>query len=207
MKVVNVGYSLLPALLSHKVDAVLGVYRNVEGIELKQRGYNPTIIPLDRAGVPCYDELVLVANADRLRSSKSYADMVGKFVDAFQTGQREAYIHPDRSIEILGKVTAAKRSFLEASTRATLPLLGQGCLETSRMGAVRRLDVRARPAEAARPGLRSDDEALPRAAVQAARRCSRVIRASGVGKDVREAAAGAGDERLAAQGIERVRRS
>src|SRR4051812_21742096 len=38
VKVVNVGYSLLPALLSHNVDAVLGVYRNVEGIELEQRG-------------------------------------------------------------------------------------------------------------------------------------------------------------------------
>ncbi len=131
VKVVNVGYSLLPALLSHKVDAVLGVYRNVEGVELKQRGYNPTIIPLYRAGVPWYDELVLVANSERLRSSKAYADMVGKFVDAFQTGQREAYVHPDRSIEILGKVTASKRSFLEASTRATLPLLGQGCLTAS----------------------------------------------------------------------------
>lgn len=131
VKIVNVGYSLLPALLSHKVDAVLGVYRNVEGVELKQRGYNPTIIPLHRAGVPWYDELVLVANSDRLRSSKSYADMVGKFVDAFQTGQREAYIHPDRSIEILGEVTASKRSFLEASTRATLTLLGPGCLKTT----------------------------------------------------------------------------
>ena len=52
VRVVNVGYSLLPALLSHKVDAVLGVYRNVEGIELEQRGFTPTVIPLDRAGVP-----------------------------------------------------------------------------------------------------------------------------------------------------------
>ena len=122
---VNVGYSLLPALLSHKVDAVLGVYRNVEGVELKQRGYNPTVIPLDRAGVPWYDELVLVANSDRLRSNKAYADMVGKFVDA-SPGRGGAGVHPpDRSLEILGKVTASKRSFLAASTRATLPLLGR----------------------------------------------------------------------------------
>src|SRR5204863_4648865 len=78
VKVVNVGYSLLPALLSHKVDAVLGVYRNVEGIELEQRGFHPTVIPLHRAGVPTYDELVLVANSDRLRSSKAYANSVGE---------------------------------------------------------------------------------------------------------------------------------
>src|SRR5216684_3015431 len=57
VKVVSVGYSLLPALLSHTVDAVLGVYRNVEGIQLQERGLKPTIIPLDRAALryrlPC----------------------------------------------------------------------------------------------------------------------------------------------------------
>lgn len=128
VKIVNVGYSLLPALLSHKVDAVLGVYRNVEGIELQQRGYTPTVIPLDRAGVPTYDELVLVANSDRLRTSKPYVDLVGKFVDAFLRGSADAQAHPDRSLEILGKVTLAKHSFLAASTPATLKLLGDGCL-------------------------------------------------------------------------------
>jgi putative hydroxymethylpyrimidine transport system substrate-binding protein len=131
VKVVNVGYSLLPALLSHKVDAVLGVYRNVEGVELKQRGLHPTVIPLHRAGVPWYDELVLVANSDRLRSSARYARMVGKFVDAFMTGTFEAFLHADRSVEILRKVTASKPSFLAASTHATLPLLGRGCVNPS----------------------------------------------------------------------------
>jgi len=130
VKVVNVGYSLLPALLSHKVDAVLGAYRNVEGVELEQRGFHPTVVPLHRAGVPWYDELVLVANAERLRSSPSYARMVGKFVDAFLTGTFEAYGHADRSLEILAKVTASKPSFLAASTKATLPLLGRGCVTT-----------------------------------------------------------------------------
>src|SRR6266852_2607766 len=63
VKIVSVGYSLLPALLAHRVDAVLGVYRNVEGIQLELRGLHPTVIPVDRAGVPTYDELVLVANS------------------------------------------------------------------------------------------------------------------------------------------------
>ena len=128
VKTVNVGYSLLPALLSDKVDAVLGVYRNVEGIELEQRGYTPTVIPLDRAGVPTYDELVLVANSDRLRSSTSYADRVDKFVDAFLQGSADAQAHPQQALRILEKVTASKRSFLAASTPATLALLGNGCL-------------------------------------------------------------------------------
>jgi putative hydroxymethylpyrimidine transport system substrate-binding protein len=128
VKVVNVGYSLLPALLSHKVDAVLGVYRNVEGIELEQRGYTPTVISLERAGVPTYDELVLVANSNRLSSSKTYAEMVGRFVGAFLEGSAGAKEHPERSLEILSKVTAAKHSFLAAATPATLAVLGDGCV-------------------------------------------------------------------------------
>jgi putative hydroxymethylpyrimidine transport system substrate-binding protein len=131
VKIVNVGYSLLPALLSHKVDAVLGVYRNVEGIELEQRGYHPTVIPLDRAGVPAYDELVLVANADRIKSSREYAGKVGRFVRAFRLGTDAAVAHPGRSLEILAKVTASKHSFLAASTPATLALLGHGCLSSA----------------------------------------------------------------------------
>jgi len=54
--------------------------------------------------------------------------MVGRFVDAFLKGAEEAQAHPDRSLEILGKVTASKQSFLAASTPATLSLLGNGCL-------------------------------------------------------------------------------
>ena len=53
-----------------------------------------------------------------------------RFVDAFLTGTFEAYGHADRSLEILAKVTASKPSFLAASTKATLPLLGRGCVTT-----------------------------------------------------------------------------
>src|SRR6266851_9789458 len=78
LKIVTVGYNLLPALLAHRVDAVLGVYRNVEGIQLQLRGLHPTIIPIDRAGVPSYDELVLVASKTRLRDP-AYRAIVQRF--------------------------------------------------------------------------------------------------------------------------------
>src|SRR3954447_17579366 len=106
VKVVSVGYNLVPALLSHRVDAVLGVYRNVEGIQLAQRGLHPTVIPVDRAGVPSYDELVLVASKTRL-ADKSYADMVARFVKAFAAGTEEARAHEANAIQVLKKVTAS----------------------------------------------------------------------------------------------------
>ncbi len=133
-KVVNVGYNLLPALLSHRVDAVLGVYRNVEGVQLQLRGLHPTIIPVDRAGVPSYDELVLVASKTRLKDA-AYRSKVRRFVAAFLAGTADARAHPAQALAILKKVTASDPKFLARATPATLRLLagpkGVGCLSVA----------------------------------------------------------------------------
>jgi putative hydroxymethylpyrimidine transport system substrate-binding protein len=135
VKITSVGYNLLPALLAHKVDAVLGAYRNVEGIQLQQRGLRPTIIPVDRAGVPSYDELVLVANAARLHSDPSYRSIVRRFVAAFLTGTAQARANPQRAVVIMRHVTASTPAFLARATPATLALLaghrGIGCLRVA----------------------------------------------------------------------------
>ena len=62
VKEVNVGFGLLPALLGGSAQAMLGGYSNVEGVDLRQRGKDPVVTPVDQLGVPTYDELVLVAN-------------------------------------------------------------------------------------------------------------------------------------------------
>jgi putative hydroxymethylpyrimidine transport system substrate-binding protein len=135
VKVVSVGYNLLPALLAHKVDAVLGVYRNVEGIQLQQRGLQPTVIPVDRAGVPTYDELVLVANSARLRTDAQYRSTVSRFVGAFLAGTAQARHNPNRALTILQHVTASTPAFLARATPATLALLagpdGIGCMRAA----------------------------------------------------------------------------
>jgi putative hydroxymethylpyrimidine transport system substrate-binding protein len=133
-KIVDVGYNLLPALLSHRVDAVLGVYPNVEGVELELRGLHPTIIPVDRAGVPAYDELVLVANKTRL-ADPAYREEVSRFVGAFLAGTSGARSHPAQALAILKKVTASPSAFLARATPTTLRLLagptGVGCLSVA----------------------------------------------------------------------------
>jgi len=132
LKIVTVGYNLLPALLAHRVDAILGVYRNVEGIQLQLRGLHPTIIPIDQAGVPSYDELVLVANKTRLHDDPQYRSEVKRFVGAFLAGTADARNHPSRALAIMKKVTASDPKFLARAVPATLRLLagskGIGCL-------------------------------------------------------------------------------
>jgi putative hydroxymethylpyrimidine transport system substrate-binding protein len=132
LKVVTVGYNLLPALLAHRVDAILGVYRNVEGIQLQLRGLHPTIIPVDQAGVPSYDELVLVANKTRLHDDPQYRSAVKRFVGVFLAGTADARSNPSRALAIMKKVTASDPTFLARAVPATLRLLagskGIGCL-------------------------------------------------------------------------------
>jgi putative hydroxymethylpyrimidine transport system substrate-binding protein len=132
LKIVTVGYNLLPALLAHRVDAILGVYRNVEGIQLELRGLHPTIIPVDQAGVPSYDELVLVANKTRLHDDPQYHSAVKRFVGAFLAGTADARSHPSKALAIMKKVTASDPKFLARAVPATLRLLagskGVGCL-------------------------------------------------------------------------------
>jgi putative hydroxymethylpyrimidine transport system substrate-binding protein len=132
VKVVHVGYELVPALLSHRVDAILGAYRNVEGIQLRQRGLRPSIVPVDRAGVPHYDELVVAANRERLHRDDAYAAAVRSFVAALARGNRAALADPATALAAVEAETESPAAFLRASVPATTALLrGAPCLTAS----------------------------------------------------------------------------
>jgi putative hydroxymethylpyrimidine transport system substrate-binding protein len=96
---VNVGFNLVPAVLSHKVDAIIGGYRNVEGIQISQESGKPaTIISLDQVGIPHFDELVIVANKDRLQSDPAYADAVRRFIAGMVKGYEGATADPQGAL-------------------------------------------------------------------------------------------------------------
>ncbi len=116
----NVGFGFSAALLTGKVDAVLGAFWNYEGIELRQRRRRPRIIKVDDAGVPTYDELVLVANEDALERDEQG---IRAFIGALARGTRDLQRDPDRAIEGLLRANRDLDERLQrASVRATLPL-------------------------------------------------------------------------------------
>ena len=126
---VNVGFNLLPALLAHRVDAVAGVFQNVEGIELAARGLAPVTFPVDRYGVPGYDELVVVASSTRLRSDPGYRSAVHRFVVALTVATAWARSHPTAAIAIMRRhAGAGYRTDLPQMVRATLQLLRTSAL-------------------------------------------------------------------------------
>jgi putative hydroxymethylpyrimidine transport system substrate-binding protein len=126
VKETNVGASLLPAMLSGKVDATLAAFWNVEGVELRDRARPksseaPTITPVDRLGVPDYDELVLVANADKLDDER---DDLRLFIGALAKGAKEARRDPRGSAAaVLDANRDLKARTTRESVRVTLPAL------------------------------------------------------------------------------------
>jgi len=122
---VDVKFNQVPALLGHKVDAVAGVFQNIEGVLFSMRGLDPVVFPYDRYGVPAYDELVVVANPDRLRDDSDYRAMVRRFVAGLEAGTTWATSHPAAAIAVMRRHSADDyRNVLSRSVPATLRLLG-----------------------------------------------------------------------------------
>jgi putative hydroxymethylpyrimidine transport system substrate-binding protein len=121
---VDVGFNLVPALLGKKVDAIIGAFQNIEGAQLESRGLKPTVFPVDRHGVPPYDELVVIAHRDRLRDDADYRSVVQRFVRALAAGTRYAKEHPDVALEVMrGHASRDYLDVLERSVPETLRLL------------------------------------------------------------------------------------
>jgi putative hydroxymethylpyrimidine transport system substrate-binding protein len=96
VKIRNVGFGFSSALLTGKVDATLGAFWNYEGTELRLRGRPPRIIRIEDAGVPTYNELVLVANEHALERDR---DKIRAFIGAVSRGTRDLRRDPDTAID------------------------------------------------------------------------------------------------------------
>jgi putative hydroxymethylpyrimidine transport system substrate-binding protein len=118
---VDVGLNLLPAVLSGRADAILGGFRNVEGVDLEERGKNPRVVPVDELGVSTYDELVLVANEDTVENDP---ESIRLFIAALERGTQTAVDDPAAASDaVLAAGEGLDPKLTKAEIDATLPLL------------------------------------------------------------------------------------
>ena len=116
----NVGFSFTPALLTGRVDATLGAFWNYEGTELRLRGKKPRIIRMEQAGVPTYNELVLVANEAALEGQ---SEKLRAFIGALSRGTRDLRSNPNEAINGLLEANPDLDPELQrAVVKVTLPL-------------------------------------------------------------------------------------
>ncbi|HWF55026.1 MAG TPA: ABC transporter substrate-binding protein [Solirubrobacteraceae bacterium] len=119
VKQVNVGFNLVPAMLSGRVDATLGGYWNYEGLELAQERRHPNVIPVNQAGVPTYDELVVVVRKNEI---VNHASLIRRFVQALGRGYEAVRANPVAAVKTLVKANPTLNYKLQlASVRAVLP--------------------------------------------------------------------------------------
>jgi putative hydroxymethylpyrimidine transport system substrate-binding protein len=123
-KKVNVQSNLVAAMISKKVDATIDGYRNIEGVQLKDRGLNPLVVPVTDIGVPQYDELVVVANSDKLKNDASYRATVQHFLAGLAKGVATAVAHPEIAQKAMIKVAKGySPELIKKMIDATTPLL------------------------------------------------------------------------------------
>jgi putative hydroxymethylpyrimidine transport system substrate-binding protein len=122
VKEVNVGFNLVPAMLSRKVDATLGAYWNYEAIQLAQERKRPKVIRIETAGVPNYNELVVVARERDLNAETGGAK-VRRFMRALTQGMNALRKDPNSGIDPLLRANRdLNRRLQEASVKATMPV-------------------------------------------------------------------------------------
>jgi putative hydroxymethylpyrimidine transport system substrate-binding protein len=127
---VNVGFNLLPAILSGRVDAIIGGFQNIEGIEAAREGVHTAVFPVDHFGVPSYDELVLIANPSRMRGDPGYRSMVARFVHALSAATAWARRHPAAAVAVMDRESYRDyKNIIATSVPATLRLLHTTALD------------------------------------------------------------------------------
>jgi putative hydroxymethylpyrimidine transport system substrate-binding protein len=136
---IDVGLNLLQPVLSGRADAMFGGFRNVEGVQLEERGENPRIVPVNRLGIPDYDELVLVARDEQVAEDP---ETIRLFIAALERGTVDAREDPQAATDALLEASPElERKLTLAEVRETVPLFfpprGQpfGFMDPSEWGA------------------------------------------------------------------------
>jgi len=95
IELVNVNWSLSPALMSRQVDAVIGAFRNFELNQMDIEGVPGRCFYLEEEGLPAYDELVYIANPERMDKGK-----IARFLAATEMATQYIVNHPVESWKI-----------------------------------------------------------------------------------------------------------
>ena len=98
IELINVNFSLSPSLISGQVDAVIGAFRNFELNQMDILNRPGRAFFVEEEGVPVYDELILVANANNLDDPR-----LPRFLTALEQGVQNLVNHPGESWQLFIK--------------------------------------------------------------------------------------------------------
>jgi putative hydroxymethylpyrimidine transport system substrate-binding protein len=109
IELVNVNWSLSPALMSGQVDAVIGAFRNFELNQMEIEGIEGRCFFLEEEGLPAYDELIYVANPETMD-----VDKLRRFMAATEKATQYIVNHPVESWEVFAATSTELNDELNA---------------------------------------------------------------------------------------------
>jgi putative hydroxymethylpyrimidine transport system substrate-binding protein len=84
-QLVNVGFSIAPALSAGRVDAVMGPFKTYETVTMAAEGIDTGFFELEKWGIPDYDELIFICGPKTLETKEKsvlgFARAVAKGID------------------------------------------------------------------------------------------------------------------------------
>jgi putative hydroxymethylpyrimidine transport system substrate-binding protein len=117
IELVNVNFSLSPSLMSKQVDAVIGAYRNFELNQMAIEGVEGRCFYIEEEGIPPFDELIYVANAETMDKAK-----ISRFLAATEKAAQFIINHPDDGWKVFSGTAVELQDELNAKAWAdTIP--------------------------------------------------------------------------------------
>ena len=124
VKLEDVGYEVVPALIGGKADAIFGAAPNLVGPEIEAEGGVPVAVGARELGLPDYEESVVIARTDLVERDPQ---MVRDFMSAVGRGTEAAVEDPEAAVQAIVEAIGANpelhRPEKKLQVRATLPLL------------------------------------------------------------------------------------
>jgi putative hydroxymethylpyrimidine transport system substrate-binding protein len=121
VQMINVQYDLTQALLSNRVDAVINVMRNVEPLQMQFAHQPVKIFPIELAAIPTYDELIIIANKNKLSDPR-----LSKFLIALDKATHYLLNNPEESWLIFAENHPALNNALNHQIwQTTLPYIAR----------------------------------------------------------------------------------
>ena len=121
VEMINVNWSLSPALIAGQVDATIGAYRNFELTQIRLENAEGRCFYVEEQGVPTYDELIFVANPTTMN-----ADASRRFLHAVERGAQYMVNHPEEAWQLFSATAPDLQDELNAAAwKDTLPRFSQ----------------------------------------------------------------------------------
>lgn len=94
---VNVGFTIVPALVSGSVDAVMGPFKTYETVTMAHQNIEADYFELEKWGIPDYEELIFVTGEKTLHQKE---EAIKGFVQAVEAATTYMRQHPREALDI-----------------------------------------------------------------------------------------------------------